>query len=169
MPSSQPPPGSPVIFRASARPYVVVAAFATPLLGLACLVGWKKGDWALAEIFLGMAVLLCGLSWFARLRFDAEGVAWRTLKGVRSVLYADVDRAVFATILVNGVPTGAAFQLQLRDGSRAQPALRAFPIQAAALLLDRLESRGVPIEPPHGYHAERMATEIERHRARPNP
>jgi hypothetical protein len=162
----KPTSSEPAVFRAAPSQYVLVAIVGTFFTGLGIFVGLNKGDWAIAAFGVAAAAVLLGLILYLRLEVRADGFTYRTLIINCDVAYSQVLRGHFVTEFHDGIETGARFALELHDGSMFRPRLRSFPIQATALLFDRLEQAGVPVRDPDSGSAKRLCDKITAARAK---
>jgi hypothetical protein len=72
-----------------------------------------------------------------------------------------ISRAYIEVVLTTKTPQGAAsFWVDRRGGERVKVNLRSFPVEAAAVLFNALESHGLQVEVPDEWASDRMLKQI---------
>lgn len=155
------------VFRAAPRMFILVGVPAALGCSLGIAVGGKSGDWCVLGGFAALSFILFGLVILLKLELAAAGFRYRALIGSRKVAYPDVAAAFIHAVHVAGNPREfAKFAVETREGRLIRPALRAFPIEAAAALFAALEAHGIGIDVADSPGPRRMNDEIRAVQAR---
>ena len=151
-----------IVGRVGLECYIVFGVLAGFFILLTLLVTLRRPDeWpVLAAV---CAATLIGLTPFLILRLEIShrGIRYRTIYGTVSLKIEDVQRAYFTVIHSHYTPQGVAFfWLRTRQGKRMRINFNIYPERVGAVLFNILDSRGIAVEVPEFWAAQRMAKEI---------
>jgi hypothetical protein len=134
---------------------VFVGVVASLFVVVSLIPGLTKGDWRVLGLALVGATGAIVLLRIIKLDIRSDGIIYRNLSGKRTAVFVSVDSASWDRL-------GPFLRLHQRTGSSIKINLRTLPVRAVAILFDRLEHYGIPMEGPYTWTSMRMLDEIRK-------
>jgi hypothetical protein len=150
-------------FGAGGNLYFVIGLFGTFFLGLFSVVARKNGEWGVVMIIAGIIAALLLMLQVLKFKIGPDGFVYRTLISSTAFDFDDISKAGLTVTYSGSTPQGIGnLRVEMKDGRKSEVNLRLYVIKAAATLFNELERRGIPIEVPNLWAAQRMMNQIRK-------